>query len=112
MKAWRFYGFNDMRLDDIPELAGTLYVALGTSQKPHARITSIDFAAVRGAKDVVAVLTGWLNRGGFPARHGQLRACLIGCCAVTRCQRAMTRGGGAPAARPLERVQSRDRVVT
>ena len=44
-------------VDDIPELAGTLYAALGLSQHAHARITSIDFAAVHAAPGVVAVLT-------------------------------------------------------
>ena len=44
-------------VDDIPELAGTLHAALGLSQHAHARITSIDFAAVHAAPGVVAVLT-------------------------------------------------------
>jgi xanthine dehydrogenase large subunit len=44
-------------VDDIPELAGTLYAALALSQHVHARITSIDFAAVHATPGVVAVLT-------------------------------------------------------
>jgi xanthine dehydrogenase large subunit len=43
--------------DDIPELAGTLYAALGLSQKAHALVESIDFSAVESASGVVAVLT-------------------------------------------------------
>ena len=43
--------------DDIPELAGTLFCALGLSQKAHAKITSMDLDAVRAAPGVVAVLT-------------------------------------------------------
>ncbi|MGI4848976.1 MAG: xanthine dehydrogenase molybdopterin binding subunit, partial [Janthinobacterium lividum] len=43
--------------DDIPELHGTLHAALGLSQKPHARLRSIDLQAVRAAPGVVAVLT-------------------------------------------------------
>ena len=42
--------------DDIPELAGTLYGALGLSEKAHARIASIDFTEVIAAPGVVAVL--------------------------------------------------------
>jgi xanthine dehydrogenase large subunit len=41
--------------DDIPELARTLHAALGMSQQAHARIRSIDLAAVRAAPGVVAV---------------------------------------------------------
>ena len=44
-------------VDDIPEIAGTLHAALGLSEKAHARIRSIDLAAVRAAPGVVAVLT-------------------------------------------------------
>lgn len=43
--------------DDLPELAGTLHVALGLSRHAHARIVSVDLAAVRAAPGVVAVLT-------------------------------------------------------
>jgi xanthine dehydrogenase large subunit len=43
--------------DDIPEVHGTLHAALGLSAKAHARIVSIDFAAVRASVGVVAVLT-------------------------------------------------------
>ena len=44
-------------VDDIPELAGTLYAALGLSQHAHALIKSIDFSAVHAVPGVVAVLT-------------------------------------------------------
>ena len=44
-------------VDDIPEIAGTLHAALGLSEKAHARIRSIDLAAVRATPGVVAVLT-------------------------------------------------------
>ncbi len=43
--------------DDIPEIAGTLFCALGLSQKAHAKIKSMDLDAVRAAPGVVAVLT-------------------------------------------------------
>ncbi|SFU30092.1 xanthine dehydrogenase molybdopterin binding subunit [Pseudoduganella namucuonensis] len=43
--------------DDIPELRGTLHAALGTSSKPHANITAIDFAQVLASPGVVAVYT-------------------------------------------------------
>ena len=44
-------------VDDIPEIAGTVHAALGLSEKAHARIRSIELAAVRAAAGVVAVLT-------------------------------------------------------
>ena len=44
-------------VDDIPELAGTLYAALGLSQAAHAEIESMDLEAVASAPGVVAVLT-------------------------------------------------------
>src|SRR4051794_24253155 len=44
-------------VDDIPELDGTLYAALGLSERAHAGIQSIDFSAVRAVPGVVAVLT-------------------------------------------------------
>ncbi len=44
-------------VDDIRELAGTRYVALGLSREAHAKIKSIDLDAVRAAPGVVAVLT-------------------------------------------------------
>ena len=44
-------------VDDIPELAGTCYVALGLSQRAHARISSIDYEAVKSSPGVVAVIT-------------------------------------------------------
>ena len=43
--------------DDIPELQGTLHAALGLSSRPHAKIVSIDLAAVRAAAGVAAVYT-------------------------------------------------------
>jgi xanthine dehydrogenase large subunit len=43
--------------DDLPELQGTLHVALGLSRHAHARIVSLDLAAVRGASGVIAVLS-------------------------------------------------------
>ncbi len=43
--------------DDIPALAGTLFCALGLSQKAHARVKAMDLEAVRTAPGVVAVLT-------------------------------------------------------
>jgi xanthine dehydrogenase large subunit len=39
-------------IDDIPELAGTRYVALGLSQRAHARISSIDYEAVKSSPGV------------------------------------------------------------
>jgi xanthine dehydrogenase large subunit len=44
-------------VDDIAELAGTLYAAPGMSQRAHAIIKSIDLEAVRNSHGVVAVLT-------------------------------------------------------
>jgi xanthine dehydrogenase large subunit len=44
-------------VDDIPELAGTLYIALGLSKLAHARIAAIDLDTVHAAAGVVAVLT-------------------------------------------------------
>jgi xanthine dehydrogenase large subunit len=44
-------------IDDLPELAGTLHVALGLSQRAHALVKAIDLEAVRAANGVVAVLT-------------------------------------------------------
>ena len=44
-------------VDDIAELAGSLYVALGQSSEAHANILSIDLDAVRSAPGVVAVIT-------------------------------------------------------
>ncbi|MCZ4328743.1 xanthine dehydrogenase molybdopterin binding subunit [Castellaniella denitrificans] len=43
--------------DDIPELRGTVYAALGLSAKAHARVRGMDLEAVRRAPDVVAVFT-------------------------------------------------------
>ncbi len=42
--------------DDIPEARGTLYAAIGMSERAHARIKSIDLAKVRAAPGVVAVI--------------------------------------------------------
>ena len=44
-------------VDDIAELAGTLYVALGLSSEAHARVHAIDLEAVRRAPGVVGVIT-------------------------------------------------------
>ncbi|WP_207002974.1 xanthine dehydrogenase molybdopterin binding subunit [Trinickia mobilis] len=43
--------------DDIPELVGTLHMALGLSRHAHARVVSLDLTAVRDAPGVIAVLT-------------------------------------------------------
>ncbi|MCA3929869.1 MAG: xanthine dehydrogenase molybdopterin binding subunit, partial [Burkholderia sp.] len=43
--------------DDIPVVAGTLHAALGLSAKPHAKIVSMNFDAVRATPGVVAVFT-------------------------------------------------------
>ena len=43
--------------DDIPEVRGTLYAAIGMSERAHARIKAIDLAKVRAAAGVVAVIT-------------------------------------------------------
>jgi xanthine dehydrogenase large subunit len=42
--------------DDLPELRGTLYAAVGQSTRAHARIRSIDLSAVRAAPGVVAAM--------------------------------------------------------
>ncbi|MCC7100963.1 MAG: molybdopterin-dependent oxidoreductase, partial [Rubrivivax sp.] len=44
-------------VDDLPELEGTLHVALGLSPVAHGRITGIDLALLRAQPGVVAVLT-------------------------------------------------------
>jgi len=44
-------------IDDLPELAGTLHVALGLSPVAHGRLTAIDADAVRAMPGVVDVLT-------------------------------------------------------
>jgi len=44
-------------IDDIPELPGTLHVALGVSTHPKAKILSINIEAVKAAEGVVDVLT-------------------------------------------------------
>ena len=43
-------------IDDIPEPPGLLHAAFGQSEKPHARIRSIDLAPVLAAPGVVAVV--------------------------------------------------------
>src|SRR5881394_3718614 len=43
--------------DDIPEVRGTLYAAIGMSERSHARIKAIDLAKVRAAPGVVALIT-------------------------------------------------------
>ena len=42
--------------DDIPEPRGTLHAAIGVSPAAHARLRSLDLAAVRAAPDVVDVI--------------------------------------------------------
>ena len=49
--------------DDILEARGTLHAAFGLSQRAHARIKSLDLAAVRAAPGVVAVITAADIRG-------------------------------------------------
>jgi xanthine dehydrogenase large subunit len=43
--------------DDIPEVRGTLHAAIGTSERAHARLQSVDLSKVRAAPGVVAVIT-------------------------------------------------------
>src|SRR5258705_6253322 len=43
--------------DDIPEVRGTLHAAIGTSERAHARLESVDLSKVRAAPGVVAVFT-------------------------------------------------------
>ena len=43
-------------VDDIPELAGTLHVALGLSEQAHARINELNLDAVRASPGVIEVL--------------------------------------------------------
>ena len=43
--------------DDIPELAGTLHAAIGTSSRAHATIRSLDLSAVKACPGVRAVIT-------------------------------------------------------
>ena len=43
-------------VDDIPELKGTLYAALGKSERAHARVRSLDLEAVWACSGVVDVL--------------------------------------------------------
>jgi len=44
-------------IDDLPELAGTLHIALGLSPVAHGRLVAIDVDAVRAMPGVVDVLT-------------------------------------------------------
>ncbi len=46
-----------MYTDDIPEARGTLYAAIGMSERAHARLKSVDLTKVRAAPGVVAVIT-------------------------------------------------------
>ncbi len=43
--------------DDIPQLAGTLFIALFSSEKAHAKIESIDYSAVEAADGFVSIIT-------------------------------------------------------
>ena len=43
--------------DDLPELAGTLHVALGLSRYAHAHVVALDLSVVREAPGVIAVFT-------------------------------------------------------
>lgn len=43
-------------IDDIPVVQGTLYAALGLSQKAHAHLRKMDLSKVRAAEGVVAVV--------------------------------------------------------
>ena len=45
-------------IDDLPEPAGLLHVYVGLSERAHARVLSLDLAAVRAVPGVVLVLTG------------------------------------------------------
>jgi xanthine dehydrogenase large subunit len=42
--------------DDIPELSGTVYAALGLSSKAHAKVTAMDLTAVRASPGVIDVV--------------------------------------------------------
>lgn len=44
-------------VDDMPELAGTLHVAVGQSTEAHANIKSMDLSAVKAAEGVIDVVT-------------------------------------------------------
>jgi xanthine dehydrogenase large subunit len=44
-------------IDDIPEPAGTLHACLGLADRAHARLVTLDLAAVAAAPGVVGVLT-------------------------------------------------------
>ncbi len=44
-------------VDDIPEPPGCLHLAIGMSQRAHARVTKLDLSKVRAAPGVVAVFT-------------------------------------------------------
>ena len=44
-------------IDDIPDPKGTLYAAVGLSEKAHARIKSIDLSETKKAEGVVLVIT-------------------------------------------------------
>ena len=44
-------------IDDMPEPDGLVHIALGLSDRPHARLAAVDLAAVRAAEGVLAVFT-------------------------------------------------------
>lgn len=44
-------------VDDLPELRGTLYAAVGQSARAHANVLKLDLSKVRAAPGVVAVMT-------------------------------------------------------
>jgi len=61
--------------DDIPEVSGTLYCALGLSQRAHALITKMDLQHVLHAAGVVDVITAT----DIPGRNdcGPIQAALL-----------------------------------
>ena len=44
-------------VDDIAEVSGTLFAALGLSERPHAKIKSMDLSSVNNADGVISVFT-------------------------------------------------------
>ncbi|MBL8522782.1 MAG: xanthine dehydrogenase molybdopterin binding subunit, partial [Betaproteobacteria bacterium] len=42
--------------DDIPQLAGTVFIALGLSERAHARIATIDLTDVTASTGVIDVV--------------------------------------------------------
>jgi xanthine dehydrogenase large subunit len=55
--AWRHVTGQAAYIDDLPEPAGLLHLALGTSGRAHARVLRLDLERVRAAPGVVLVLT-------------------------------------------------------